>query len=417
MDLKKVFSHSHRPRLMAIDFLKYIGPGFIVTIGFIDPGNWATNVAAGSQYGYALLWVVTLATVMLIIMQHNAAHLGIATGLCLSEAATAHLPPWVSRPVLGTAVIASISTALAEIIGGAIALNMLFHLPIKIGALLTVAAVAWMLFTNSYRKLEKWLIGFVSLIALSFIFELSLIHIPWKLAAGGCFKPSMAPGAMPIIMGLIGAIVMPHNLFLHSEIIQSRQINPHDERLTGRIMKYEFMDTFFSMVAGWAINVAMIILAAALFFSQKIQVSELGQAQRMLQPMLGNAAALVFALALLLSGISACVTAGMAGGSIFSGIFGESYDAQDWHTQAGILLTLIAALVIVFFISNPLKALIMSQIILSVQLPLTVVTQIFLTSSKKVMGVHANTTELNFLLWSVGGVIILFNVLLVKSMF
>jgi manganese transport protein len=402
---------------MAIDFLKYIGPGFIVTIGFIDPGNWATNIVAGSQYGYSLLWVVALATIMLIIMQHNAAHLGIATGLCLSEAATAYMSSWASRPILGTAVIAAISTALAEITGGAIALNMLFHLPIKLGAILTVAVVAWMLFTNSYKKLEKWLIGFVSLIAVSFIFELSLVHVPWKAVAIGCVAPTIVPGAMPLIMGLLGAIVMPHNLFLHSEIIQSRQIDRRDQRLTGRIMKYEFMDTFFSMVAGWAINSAMIILTAALFFTHKIHVTELDQAQRMLQPMLGGAAAIVFAVALLLSGIAACVTAAMAGGSIFSGIFGESYDAQDWHTQAGILLTLVAALIGVFFVSDPLKALIASQIVLSVQLPLTVIMQICLTSSKKVMGIHTNSKWFAVFLWAIGGVIILFNVLLVKSMF
>jgi manganese transport protein len=354
---------------------------------------------------------------MLIIMQHNAAHLGIATGLCLSEAATAYMSPWASRPILGTAVIAAISTALAEITGGAIALNMLFHLPIKLGAILTVAVVAWMLFTNSYKKLEKWLIGFVSLIAVSFIFELSLVHVPWKAVAIGCVAPTIVPGAMPLIMGLLGAIVMPHNLFLHSEIIQSRQIDRRDQRLTGRIMKYEFMDTFFSMVAGWAINSAMIILTAALFFTHKIHVTELDQAQRMLQPMLGGAAAIVFAVALLLSGIAACVTAAMAGGSIFSGIFGESYDAQDWHTQAGILLTLVAALIGVFFVSDPLKALIASQIVLSVQLPLTVIMQICLTSSKKVMGIHTNSKWFAVFLWAIGGVIILFNVLLVKSMF
>jgi manganese transport protein len=180
--LKNLLSHDRKPRLGAIDFIKYIGPGFLVTIGFIDPGNWASDLAAGSYHGYTLLWVVTLATVMLIVLQHNAAHLGIVTGQCLSEAATSRMKPWVSRPLLGTAVIATIATALAEVLGSAIALNLLFGLDVKIGAMLAALLAGWMLFTNSYMKIERWIIGFVSLIGVSFIFELSIVHIPW--AAG-----------------------------------------------------------------------------------------------------------------------------------------------------------------------------------------------------------------------------------------
>ena len=145
----------HHPRLGGLEILKYIGPGLLVTVGFIDPGNWASNLAAGADYGYALLWMVTLSTVMLIVLQHNVAHLGIATGLCLSEAATVYLKPAVSRTVLGSAVLASISTSLAEILGGAIALQMLFGIPVRIGALMVLIFVIVMLFTNSYRLIES----------------------------------------------------------------------------------------------------------------------------------------------------------------------------------------------------------------------------------------------------------------------
>jgi len=158
----------HKPALGALDIFKYIGPGLLVTVGFIDPGNWAANIASGSAYGYTLLWIVSLSTVMLIILQHNVAHLGIATGLCLSEAATIYLKPAVSKSILGFAVLASVSTSLAEILGASIALNMLFGVPIKIGAILVTIFVIIMLFTNSYRKIEKWIIGFVSIIGLSF---------------------------------------------------------------------------------------------------------------------------------------------------------------------------------------------------------------------------------------------------------
>jgi manganese transport protein len=154
----------HKRYLGGLDFFKYIGPGLLVTVGFIDPGNWASNFAAGSEFGYALLWVVTLSTIMLIVLQHNVAHLGIVTGLCLSEAATQYCPKWISRPILGSAVLASISTSLAEILGGAIALQMLLEIPIAWGSVLTTMFVVIMLFSNSYKKIERAIIAFVSVI-------------------------------------------------------------------------------------------------------------------------------------------------------------------------------------------------------------------------------------------------------------
>ena len=298
-----------------------------MTVGFIDPGNWASNIAAGSLFGYKLLWVVTLSTIMLIFLQHNAAHLGIATGLCLSEAATMHLPAAVSRLVLGSAVLASVSTALAEILGGAIALNMLFKIPIRAGAVITTALVLWMLFSNSYNRLEKLIIGFVSLIGISFIFELTLVSIDWSTALHSWVMPALPDGSIVIVMSVLGAVVMPHNLFLHSEIIQSRQWNLEDSATIKRQLRYEFLDTLFSMGVGWAINSAMILVAAATFFSRSVQVTELQQAQEMLTPLLGQAASVVFALALLFAGIASTVTAGIAGGSIFAGIYGKPYDA------------------------------------------------------------------------------------------
>ncbi|HEY5570488.1 MAG TPA: Nramp family divalent metal transporter, partial [Bacteroidales bacterium] len=175
--IKDLYRKDHTHYLGGIDFFKYIGPGLLVTVGFIDPGNWASNFAAGSEFGYMLLWVVTLSTIMLIILQHNVAHLGIVTGLCLSEAATKYTPKWISRPVLGSAVLASISTSLAEILGGAIALQMLFDIPITVGAIIVTLFVLIMLFTNSYKKIERAIIAFVSVIGLSFIYELFLVDV------------------------------------------------------------------------------------------------------------------------------------------------------------------------------------------------------------------------------------------------
>lgn len=414
--LKELKRKDHPHVLGALDIFKYIGPGLLVTVGFIDPGNWASNFAAGSEYGYTLLWVVTLSTIMLIALQHNVAHLGIVTGLCLSEAAVKYAPKWIGRPIIISAILASISTSLAEILGGAIALQMLFGISIPTGSVLTTVAVLIMLFTNSYKKMERAIIGFVSMIGLSFIYELFLVDVYWPSAIEGAFVPTVPQGSLLIIMSVLGAVVMPHNLFLHSEIVQSREIHLEGDERIQHMLKYEFIDTLFSMIVGWAINSAMILLAATTFFAHNQHVEELSQAQAMLQPLLGNNAANIFAIALLLAGISSTITSGMAAGSIFSGLFGESYNAKDTHSIVGIVLSLGIALLIIFFIGDPFKGLIISQMFLSVQLPFTVFLQVGLTSSKRVMGKYANSKANMMFLYSLAGIVTFLNIwLLIES--
>ncbi len=390
--------------------MKYIGPGLLVTVGFIDPGNWASNFAAGSQYGYALLWVVTLSTIMLIALQHNVAHLGIVTGLCLSEAAVKYTPAWVSRPIVGSAVLASISTSLAEILGSAIALQMLFGIPLVWGSLITVVVVSVLLFTNTYKRMERAIIGFVSVIGLSFIYELFLVDVDWFQASRAWVVPSVPHGSMLIIMSVLGAVVMPHNLFLHSEVIQSREINKKGEASVEKALRYEFFDTLFSMIVGWAINSAMILLAATTFFQHHTVVDDLGQARQLLEPLLGTNAGTVFALALLLAGISSTVTSGMAAGSIFAGLFSESYNARDPHSIVGIVLSYGVSLLIIFFISDPFQGLIISQMALSVQLPFTVFLQVYLTSSPRVMGKYANRKPNRLFLYAIAAVVTVLNI-------
>lgn len=415
--VNKLLKSSHRPTSEARKFLKYIGPGILVTVGFIDPGNWAANLAMGSAYGYSLLWVVTLGTIMLIILQHNVAKLGIVSELCLAEAATVYLKPKISKPILFTAMIASIATALAEILGAAIALNMLFHLPVLIGSVLSGIFCIWLVTTNSYKIMERWIIGFVSLIGLSFLFELTLPHINWPSVYTGWFVPSFPQGSLLVIMAVLGAVVMPHNLFLHSEIIHNKYWNKKDKHKLGKQMKYEFFDTFFSMIVGWLINSAMIIVAAATFFDNKIQVSELQQAERMLRPLLGHMSALIFAIALLFAGIASAVTAGMAGGSIFAGSYKEIYDIKDFHTKVGTYLTYIFAVLIIFFIPNFFTGLIISQVVLSMQLPFTIFLQVYLTSSPKVMGEYANNLPLKICLFLIASLVTILNVALIVSLF
>ena len=373
-NLIEILRNEGKPKTFgAIDIIKNIGPGLLVTVGFIDPGTWASNFAAGSSYGYVLLWVVTLSTIMLIALQHNVAHLGIVTGLCLSEATEKYAPHWIGRLIL--------------------------------------------LFTNSYKRIERLIITFVSMIGLSFIYEHFLVRIDWPAATQGWVVPSIPEGSMLIVMSVLGAVVMQHNLFLHSELVQSRQINKKDKNSIERALKFELFDTLFSMLVGWAINSAMIILAATTFFSSHQVVDDLSQAQALLTPLLGNNAANIFAIALFLAGISSTITSGMAAGCIFSGMFGEQYYAKDAHSIVGICLSLGLALLVIFFVGDPFKGLLYSQMVLSIQLPFTMFLQVWLTSNSRVMGDYVNHRFTKWWLYFLSAIVTVLNIWLFATAF
>ena len=402
--------------LASLELFRYIGPGFFVTIGFIDPGNWVTNVAAGSRFGYALLWIVTLSTIMLILLQHNAAHLGIVTGLCLSEAASTYFRPWLRYLMLGSAMAACVSTALAELLGVAIGLKMLTNLPLLAGSLLSAIFSAYMLFSKNYRCLEKWIMGFVSLIGLAFLFELILAEVSWGATLRGWVAPDIPPGALPVIMGVLGAVVMPHNIFLHSEVIQSRQLNQQGDAAISKQLKYEFLDTLTGMGAGWAINSAMIIMAAAVFHTRGILVTELPQVTETLAPIFGNLSATLFALGLIFAGLASSVTAAMAGGSVFAGIYREPFDMADNHSRIGVFITIAGGLIAIMLLKDPFTGILWSQVALSLQLPFTIFPMIWLTSSRHVMGNYVNSRFGKTLLWIVGLVVIFLNMALLMDM-
>ena len=403
-------------RLASFELFKYIGPGFFVTVGFIDPGNWVTNVAAGSQFGYGLLWVVTLSTIILIIIQHNAAHLGIVTGLCLSEAASTFFKPWLRYLMLGSAMAACVSTALAELLGAAIGLKMMTGQPLILGSIMSACFSIYMLLSKNYQRLEKWIMGFVSMIGLAFIIELAIADVSWAASLRGWVVPQVPLGAMPIIMGVLGAVVMPHNIFLHSEVIQSRQLNEQGDSNIRKQLKYEFMDTLAGMGVGWAINSAMMIMAAAMFYANGIQVNELPQVTETLRPIFGSFSATVFALGLIFAGLSSSVTAAMAGGSIYAGIYREPFDMADIHSRIGVFLTIIGGLLIILMLKDPFLGILWSQVALSIQLPFTIIPLIMLTSSTKVMGTYANRPYGKIVLWLVGLIVIGLNIALLKDM-
>lgn len=414
----KWFSHigKQASRFASLELFRYIGPGFFVTVGFIDPGNWVTNVAAGSEFGYALLWVVTLSTIMLIVLQHNAAHLGIVTGLCLSEAAATYFRPWLQYLMLGSAMAACVSTALAELLGAAIGLKMLTGLPLLAGAVLSSIFSAYMLFSKNYRRLEKWIMGFVSLIGLAFLFELILADVSWSATLRGWVVPDIPLGALPIIMGVLGAVVMPHNIFLHSEVIQSRQLNQQGDAAIRKQLKYEFLDTLTGMAAGWAINSAMVIMAAAVFYARGIRVTELPQVTETLVPIFGSLSATIFALGLIFAGLASSVTAAMAGGCVFAGIYREPFDMADNHSRVGVFITIVGGLVAIMLLKNPFAGILWSQVALSLQLPFTIFPLIWLTSSRKVMGGYANSRYGKTVLWIIGVIVVALNAALLLDM-
>lgn len=318
-------------------------------------------------------------------------------------------------------MLAAVSTALAELLGAAIGLHMFFPaVPIPVFAALVTGLCLWLVLGNTYRKLERYIIGFVGLIGLSFIAELFLVDIQWTNAAAGWVLPAFPAGSIPIIMSVLGAVVMPHNLFLHSEIIQSRQWNLEDEAVIQKQLRFEFFDTLVAMGVGWAINSAMILVAAATFYAHGKPVNDIAQAQQMLVPLLGQGAAAIFAFALVCAGLSSSVTAAMAGGSIYAGMFNEPYDIKDSDTRIGVATTLLGALSVILLLSlfsaNLFMGLILSQIFLSVQLPWTIFMQIRLTSSAKVMGHHANGRMDCVLLWGCGLLTAALNVVLLASM-
>lgn len=412
---KRIWGEMHSGHRGGLDILKAIGPGLLVTVGFIDPGNWASNMAAGSTYGYALLWVVTLSTIMLIILQHNVAHLGIVTGNCLAEATSKYLPRPASLAILSTAMLATIATAMAEILGGAIALQMLFHIPVRIGSILVALAAGGLLLTNSYQRIERWIIGFVSLIGLAFLIEILMVKVDWPAAAVSWVVPSLPKGSPVVVMSVLGAVVMPHNLFLHSEVIQSSHYESQGDDVIKQRLDNEFVDTLFSMGVGWAINSSMVLLAASTFFSRGIVIDDLAQAASTLEPILGPAARLIFAIALLFAGLSSTVTVGMAAGIISSGLANEPYDIHDRHSSLGVIGAFVAAVIVIFFISDPFQGLVWSQALLSLQLPITIFTQIWLTSSPKVMGKYANGPWLKALLIGIGVVVTVLNGILLAG--
>ncbi|MGE4489987.1 MAG: Nramp family divalent metal transporter [Kiritimatiellales bacterium] len=365
--------------------LSFLGPGFLITVGFIDPGNWATNIEGGSRFGYQLLWVITLSTLMLIVIQHMAAKLGIATGKSLAVNIREQFPAPVSAFLGLTIILACVATDVAELIGGAIGFNLLFGLPLWAGALLTVSLEVFLIVSQRYHRLETIIVGFLGIIACCYIIEILIVKPDWAAVAPAAVIPRVDRSSIYVAMAILGAVVMPHNIFLHSNVIHSRKWGISEEEKM-KLLRYEKYDTLTAMLLGWVVNSAMIIVAAAVFSSHQIVVTGIEQASATLRPLAGPVAGLLFAVALVFAGVGSSITSSMAEANVITGFLGKPEDPHTPLYRIAVFITAVPSFVIILLGLNTYKILVFSQVMLSLQLPFTLVPLLILCRRRKVMG-------------------------------
>jgi len=402
--------------------LAFTGPGYLVAVGYMDPGNWATDLAGGSQFGYTLLSVILLANCMAVLLQGLASKLGIVTGRDLAQACRDHY----SRPVaIALWVICELAIAacdLAEVIGSAIALNLLFHIPLTMGVIITTLDVLIVLFLQhrGFRLLEALIIALVATVGLCFVFELVLSRPPMLAVLHG-FVPTTEivrnPTMLYVAVGILGATVMPHNLYLHSSIVQTRQ---YDETRAGRreAVRYAFIDSTIALTIALFINAAILIVAAATFHtSGHTDVAEIQDAHKLLTPLLGAGASAVFALALLVSGQNSTLTGTLAGQIVMEGFLDVRFKPWVRRLITRSIAVVPAAIVAAMYgESGTAKLLVFSQVILSMQLSFAVFPLVQFTSNRAKMGEFANAWWLKWLAYLVATIIAVLNIwLLVQA--
>jgi manganese transport protein len=402
--------------------LAFLGPGYMVSVGYMDPGNWATDLAGGSQFGYLLLSVILLSNLMAILLQALAARLGIATGLDLAQACRARYSRPVSLLLWIACEIAIIACDLAEVIGTAIALNLLFGIPLMWGAILTALDVflILLLMNRGFRWLEAFVIALLTLIFVCFGVQMVLAQPSIAAIADG-FLPKAEivtnPAALYLAIGIIGATVMPHNLYLHSSIVQTRAY-PRTE--VGRRMglRWAVADSTLALMLALFVNAAILITAAAVFHSAgRTDVAEIQDAYHLLSPMLGvGIASLLFAVALLASGINSTVTATLAGQIVMEGFL--SLRIPDWARRLitrGIAVIPVVVVTGLYGESGTAKLLVLSQVVLSMQLPFAVIPLVRFVSDRQLMGSFVIGRLTQVLAWAIAGLIVVLNVKLLAD--
>lgn len=402
--------------------LAFIGPGYMVSVGYMDPGNWATDLAGGSQFGYLLLSVILLSNLMAILLQALAARLGIATGLDLAQACRARYSRPVSLLLWIACEIAIIACDLAEVIGTAIALNLLFGIPLMWGAILTALDVflILLLMNRGFRWLEAFVIALLTLIFVCFGVQMVLAQPSLAAIADG-FLPKAEivtnPAALYLAIGIIGATVMPHNLYLHSSIVQTRAY-PRTEAGRRMGLRWAVADSTLALMLALFVNAAILITAAAVFHSAgRTDVAEIQDAYHLLSPMLGvGIASLLFAVALLASGINSTVTATLAGQIVMEGFL--SLRIPDWARRLitrGIAVIPVVVVTGLYGESGTAKLLVLSQVVLSMQLPFAVIPLVRFVSDRQLMGSFVIGRVTQVLAWAIAGLIVVLNVKLLAD--
>ncbi|MEA2761792.1 MAG: manganese transport protein [Gemmatimonadaceae bacterium] len=394
----------------------FAGPGYLVAVGYMDPGNWATDLAGGSKFGYTLLSVILASNLMAILLQGLASKLGIVTGRDLAQACRDNYSKPVGVLLWIACEIAIAACDLAEVIGSAIALNLLFHIPIAVGIVITAADVLIVLYLQNkgFRLLEALVIALIGTVGVCFLFEIILSQPPLAGVLRGFIPSSQIvrdPSMLYIAVGILGATVMPHNLYLHSSIVQTRQ---YEETLEGKreAVHFAFIDSTIALTLALFINAAILIIAAATFHtSGHTEVAEIQDAFKLLTPLLGGGASVVFALALLASGQNSTITGTLAGQIVMEGFL--NIRLRPWLRRLitrGIAIVPAVIVAIMFGESGTAKLLILSQVVLSMQLSFAVFPLVAFTSDKLKMGELVNPAWLKVLAYAVAFVIASLNI-------
>ncbi len=397
--------------------LAFSGPGYMVSVGYMAPGNWATDLAGGSRFGYTLLAVIMISNLMAILLQALAARLGIATGRDLAQACRDAYPRPVGIALWIACELAIIACDLAEVIGTAIALKLLFGIPLIGGALITAldAFLLLYLMNRGFRFLEAFIVALLIVIAICFLIQIILAAPPVAAILGGFIpSPQIVTNSemLYIAIGIIGATVMPHNLYLHSAIVQTRQIEPTEAGKRNAI-RFATADSTIALMLALFINAAILIVAAAVFHARgRTDVSEIEQAYALLSPLLGaGIASVLFAVALLASGLNSTVTATLAGQIVMEGFL--HLRIPHWARRLltrGIAIVPVVVVTAIYGEHGTGQLLILSQVILSMQLPFAIVPLVQFVSSRKKMGTFVISRPLALASWAVAGVIVVLNI-------
>jgi len=396
--------------------LAFIGPAYLVSVGYMDPGNWATALAGGSKFGYQLIWVLLMSNLMALLLQSLSSRLGIVRGLDLAQASRNTYPKWANIPLFILAQTAIIACDLAEIIGMAIGLKLLFNIPLVWGISLTILDTFLLLFlmNKGMRKMEAFIVSMVFIVGLSFLVEMFIVEPSLKEIARG-FEPSMLSGdALYIAIGIIGATVMPHNLYLHSSLVQTRNFK-RDHADIKEAIKFNFIDTTVALNLAFFVNAAILILAATAFYKNGLfEVAEIEDAHKLLEHIFGGVAPTLFAVALIAAGQSSTITGTLAGQIIMEGHLNLRIVPWLRRLITRLLAIIPAFFTILYFGESSLGALlILSQVVLSLQLGFAVIPLIHFTSDKKEMKEFAIKLWVKILAWASALIIVSLNVKLV----